>query len=197
MLVGYSRVSTVEQNEARQLEKLKELGCEKIYIDKCSGKNTNRPEFNKMMDYVREGDVVYVTEWSRLSRSTMDLLTTLNSLENKGVIVKSIKENFDTSTPQGKLILTVFAAISQFERELILQRQAEGVEIAKQQGKYKGRKCKEYDKDLLNQVISGLADDSLTVTKAAELLGVTRATVYNILKRGVDNDTIRTTQNNI
>ena len=193
MLVGYSRVSTVEQNEARQLEKLKELGCEKIYIDKCSGKNTNRPEFNKMMDYVREGDIVYVTEWSRLSRSTMDLLTTLNSLENKGVIVKSIKENFDTSTPQGKLILTVFAAISQFERELILQRQAEGVEIAKQQGKYKGRKCKEYDKDLFNQVISGLADDSLIVTKAAELLGVTRATVYNILKRGVDNDTIRTT----
>lgn len=191
MLVGYSRVSTVEQNEARQLEKLKELGCEKIYIDKCSGKNTNRPEFNKMMDYVREGDVVYVTEWSRLSRSTMDLLTTLNSLENKGVIVKSIKENFDTSTPQGKLILTVFAAISQFERELILQRQAEGIEIAKQQGKYKGRKCKEYDKDLLNQVISGLADDSLTVTKAAELLCVTRATVYNILKRGVDNDTNR------
>lgn len=193
MLVGYSRVSTVEQNEARQLEKLKELGCEKIYIDKCSGKNTNRPEFNKMMDYVREGDIVYVTEWSRLSRSTMDLLTTLNSLENKGVIVKSIKENFDTSTPQGKLILTVFAAISQFERELILQRQAEGIEIAKQQGKYKGRKCKEYDKDLLNQVISGLADDSLTVTKAAELLGVTRATVYNILKRGINNDTIRTT----
>ena len=191
MLVGYSRVSTVEQNEARQLEKLKELGCEKIYIDKCSGKNTNRPEFNKMMDYVREGDIVYVTEWSRLSRSTMDLLTTLNSLENKGVIVKSIKENFDTSTPQGKLILTVFAAISQFERELILQRQAEGIEIAKQQGKYKGRKCKEYDKDLLNQVISGLADDSLTVTKAAELLGVTRATVYNILKRGINNDTIR------
>lgn len=191
MLVGYSRVSTVEQNEARQLEKLKELGCEKIYIDKCSGKNTNRPEFNKMMDYVREGDIVYVTEWSRLSRSTMDLLTTLNSLENKGVIVKSIKENFDTSTPQGKLMLTVFAAISQFERELILQRQAEGIEIAKQQGKYKGRKCKEYDKDLLNQVISGLADDSLTVTKAAELLGVTRATVYNILKRGINNDTIR------
>lgn len=192
MLVGYSRISTVEQNEARQLKKLKELGCEKIYIDKCSGKNTNRPEFNKMIDYVREGDIVYVTEWSRLSRSTMDLLTTLNSLENKGVIVKSIKENFDTSTPQGKLMLTVFAAISQFERELILQRQAEGIEIAKQQGKYKGRKCKEYDKELLNQVISGLADDSLTVTKAAELLGVTRATVYNILKRGVNNDTIRT-----
>lgn len=193
MLVGYSRISTVEQNEARQLEKLKELGCEKIYIDKCSGKNTNRPEFNKMIDYVREGDIVYVTEWSRLSRSTMDLLTTLTKLEEKGVIVKSVKEDFDTSTPQGKLILTVFAAISQFERELILQRQAEGIEIAKQQGKYKGRKCKEYDKDLLNQVISGLADKSLTVTKAAELLGVTRATVYNILKRGVDNDTIRTT----
>ena len=127
-----------------------------------------------------------------LNSTNLDLLTTLNNLENKVVIVKSIKENFDTSTPQGKLMLTVFAAISQFERELILQRQAEGIEIAKQQGKYKGRKCKEYDKDLLNQVISGLADDSLTVTKAAELLGVTRATVYNILKRGAYNDNNRT-----
>ena len=185
MLVGYSRSSTIEQNEARQIKALKELGCEKIYIDKCSGKNTNRPEFNKMMDFVREGDIIYVTEWSRLSRSTMDLLTTLTKLEEKGVIVKSVKEDFDTSTPQGKLILTVFAAISQFERELILQRQAEGIEIAKQQGKYKGRKCKEYDQDLLSQVISGLADKSLTVTKAAELLGVTRATVYNLIKRGV------------
>ena len=183
MKVGYSRVSTVEQNEARQLEKLKELGCEKIYIDKCSGKNTNRPEFNKMIDYVREGDTVYVTEWSRLSRSTMDLLTTLNRLEEKGVVVKSVKENFDTSTPQGKLILTVFAAISQFEREIILQRQAEGINIAKQQGKYKGRQPNKYEPELLNQVISGLADKSLTVTKAAELLGVTRATVYNILNR--------------
>ena len=183
MKVGYSRVSTVEQNEARQLEKLKELGCEKIYIDKCSGKNTNRPEFNKMIDYVREGDTVYVTEWSRLSRSTMDLLTTLNRLEEKGVVVKSVKENFDTSTPQGKLILTVFAAISQFEREIILQRQAEGINIAKQNRKYKGRQPNKYEPELLNQVISGLADKSLTVTKAAEILGVTRATVYNILNR--------------
>lgn len=183
MLVGYSRVSTVEQNEARQIEKLKELGCEKIYIDKCSGKNTNRPEFNKMMDYVRDGDVVYVTEWSRLSRSTMDLLTTLNTLENKGVVVKSIKEDFDTSTPQGKLILTVFAAISQFERELILQRQAEGISIAKQQGKYKGRKRNTYDDELLEKCISGLADKTMSISEVARQLNVTRQTVYNMLKR--------------
>lgn len=183
MLVGYCRISTVEQNEARQIEKLRELGCEKIYIDKCSGKNTNRPEFNKMMDYVRDGDTVYVTEWSRLSRSTMDLLTTLNTLELKGVIVKSVKEDFDTSTPQGKLILTVFAAISQFERELILQRQAEGISIAKQQGKYKGRQPKEYDNELLEKCFSGLANKTMSISEVARQLNVTRQTVYNMLKR--------------
>ena len=84
MLVGYARISTTEQNIERQLVKLNELGCEKVYIDKCSGKDTHRPKFNELMDYVREGDILYVTEWSRLSRSTMDLLTTLNELEKKG-----------------------------------------------------------------------------------------------------------------
>lgn len=192
MVVGYARVSTLEQNIERQEVALNELGCERVFIDKMSGKNTDRPKFNAMMDFVREGDTLIVSEYNRLSRSTKDLLATIEELENKGVVVKSIKENLDTSTPQGKLILTIFAGLAEFERTLMLQRQAEGIERAKLAGKYKGRKCKEYDKDLLNQVISGLADDSLTVTKAAELLGVTRATVYNILKRGVNNDTNRT-----
>lgn len=191
MVVGYARVSTLEQNIERQEVALNELGCERVFIDKMSGKNTDRPKFNAMMDFVREGDTLIVSEYNRLSRSTKDLLATIEELENKGVVVKSIKENLDTSTPQGKLILTIFAGLAEFERTLMLQRQAEGIERAKLAGKYKGRKCKEYDKDLLNQVISGLADKSLTVTKAAELLGVTRATVYNILKRDINNDIIR------
>lgn len=188
MVVGYARVSTVEQNIERQEVSLKGLGCEKVYIDKISGATLDRPEFNRMMDYVRDGDTLIVSEYNRLSRSTMDLLTTLQKLEDKGVIVKSIKENFDTSTPQGKLILTIFAGLAEFERTLMKQRQAEGIERAKLAGKYKGRQCKQYDKEVLDEVIGSLANKTMTVTKAAELLGVTRATVYNLLKRVGDNN---------
>ena len=159
MVVGYARVSTVEQNIERQEVALQELGCERIYIDKLTGATLDRPEFNKMMDFVRDGDTLIVSEYNRLSRSTMDLLTTLGILEDKGVVVKSMKENLDTSTPQGKLMLTIFA------------------------GKYKGRKPKEYDQVLLNEVLNSLANNCMTVTEASKKLGVTRATVYNLLKK--------------
>lgn len=183
MIVGYARVSTTEQNTERQDVALESLGCERIYIDKLTGATLDRPEFNKMMDFVREGDTLIVSEYNRLSRSTMDLLTTLQSLEDKGVIVKSIKENLDTSTPQGKLMLVIFAGLAEFERSLMKQRQAEGIERAKLAGKYKGRKPKEYDKEVFDEVMKGLADKTMSVTKASEKLGVTRATVYNILKK--------------
>lgn len=181
MLVGYARISTTEQRIERQLVKLNELGCEKVYVDKCSGKDTHRPKFSELMDYVREGDILIVTEWSRLSRSTMDLLTTLSELEKKGVIVKSVKENFDTSTPQGKFMLTVFAAIGQFERELILQRQAEGIAIAKKEGKYKGRKAMELDN--WDEVYAAWKNDEITAVAASKLLGINRGTFYQRVKK--------------
>lgn len=181
MLVGYARISTTEQNIDRQLVKLNELGCEKVYVDKCSGKDTHRPKFNELMDFVRDGDILFVTEWSRLSRSTMDLLTTLSELEKKGVIVKSVKENFDTSTPQGKFMLTVFAAIGQFERELILQRQAEGIAIAKKEGKYKGRKAMKIDN--WDEVYAAWKNDEITAVAAAEITGLSRGGFYNRVKR--------------
>ena len=156
MIVGYARVSTTEQNTERQDVALEGLGCERIYIDKLTGATLDRPEFNKMMDFVREGDTL---------------------------IVKSIKENLDTSTPQGKLMLVIFAGLAEFERSLMKQRQAEGIERAKLAGKYKGRKPKEYDKEVFDEVMKGLADKTMSVTKASEKLGVTRATVYNILKK--------------
>lgn len=183
MVVGYARVSTLEQNIERQEVALRKLGCERVFIDKMSGKNIDRPQFNTMMSFVRDGDTLIVSEYNRLSRSTKDLLATIEELETRGVTVKSIKENLDTGTPQGKLILTIFAGLAEFERTLMLQRQAEGIERAKLAGKYKGRKHKEYDKKLLKEVLDGLADESLTVTKAAELLGVTRPTVYKLLNR--------------
>lgn len=181
MRVAYIRVSTQEQNEARQLEALKDYGIEKPYQDKVSGKDTARPEFQKMMDFVREGDEVYVTEWSRLSRSTIDLLETVNTLRDKGVKVVSLKENFDTSTPQGKFVLTVFAALAEFERTLILERQKEGIDIAKKEGRYKGRKEKVLEN--FDEVYEAWRKKEITAVKAAELLGVTRATFYNRVKK--------------
>ena len=140
MKVGYIRVSTQDQNPARQDELMKSLGVERTFTDKQSGKDTDRPQFKEMLSYVREGDTLYVESFSRLSRSTRDLLTTVQTLTEKGVGLVSDKEKLDTSTPQGRFMLTVFAAMNELERENILQRQREGIEIAKREGKYKGRK---------------------------------------------------------
>lgn len=140
MKIGYVRCSTEDQNPARQKEYLKTLGCEKVYCDMMSGINSNRPELKEMLSFIREGDVLYVESISRLARSTQDLLTIINQLQEKGVSFVSQKETIDTSSPQGKFMLTVFAALSELEREQIRQRQREGIEIAKREGKYKGRK---------------------------------------------------------
>lgn len=190
MNIAYIRVSTEQQNEERQREALKNIKIDKFFMDKMSGKNIERPNFKNMIEFVRDGDVVYISELSRLSRDMRDLLNTIEVLENKGVKLISCKENIDTSTATGRCFIGMIAVFNQFEREIINERVMAGVAIAKAQGKYKGRSCKKYDADLLDEVLKGLADKSLTVTKAAELLGVTRATVYNLLKRngGVDNE---------
>lgn len=137
--IAYVRVSTQEQNEARQREALATRGIDKWFIEKTSGKDTDRPEYQKMMDWVREGDTIYIHDLSRIARSTLDLLHLLNTLADKGVSLVSDKENIDTSTATGKLIITVIAAINEFERANLLERQREGIAIAKREGKYKGR----------------------------------------------------------
>ena len=140
MKVAYIRVSTAEQNTARQEEALKGLGIEKFFIEKVSGKNMDRPKLQEMLSYVREGDTCYCVDFSRMARSCQDLLSICELLQSKGVHLVSLKENFDTSTPQGRLMLTIIAAINAFERENLLERQREGIAIAKAEGKYKGRK---------------------------------------------------------
>ena len=140
MKVGYVRVSTEEQNTVRQEILMQDLEVEKIYIDRASGKNTDRPELREMLNFVREGDMVIVESYSRLARNTRDLLDIVESLNKKGVAFVSKKEALDTSTPAGRLMLTIFAGLYQFERESLLQRQAEGIYLAKQAGKYNGRK---------------------------------------------------------
>ncbi|WP_167957293.1 recombinase family protein [Anaerosporobacter faecicola] len=138
--IAYVRVSTVEQNEARQIESLNKYQIDKWFMEKVSAKDTNRPELQNMIDYIREGDTVYIHDFSRLARSTKDLLELVELFNNKGISLVSTKENLDTSTPTGKLMLTMIAAINEFERMNLLERQREGIAIAKKQGKYKGRK---------------------------------------------------------
>ena len=180
MKVGYVRVSTDEQNTARQEEMMKHMGVEKVFVEKISGKDTDRPELQALLDYVREGDTVVVESYSRFARSTRDLLNLLYQLESKGVEFISVKENFDTSTPQGELMLTIFAGLAQFEREVMLQRQREGIEIAKAAGKYKGRRKKQIPDfmDYYKKVQTG----DMTVTKACEELRISRSTWYHHLK---------------
>lgn len=139
--IAYIRVSTVGQNEARQREALERYGIDKWFVEKASGKNMNRPKLQEMLDYIREDDTIYVEEFSRLGRSTADLLDTVQRIENAGAKFVSLKENFDTITPTGKLQMTMMAAIAEFERSMILERQREGIAIAKREGKYKGRKA--------------------------------------------------------
>lgn len=138
---AYVRVSTAEQNEARQREALAVRGIDKWFIEKASGKNTDRPEFQKMLDWVREEDTIYIHDLSRIARSTKDLLDLLDVLREKGVALVSDKESIDTSTATGKLLVTMVAAINEFERANLLERQREGIAIAKREGKYKGRKA--------------------------------------------------------
>lgn len=182
MRVGYIRVSTVEQHEDRQVKDLTENAkVSKVFIDKLSGKDTNRPQLNAMIDYVREGDTVIVSEYSRLARSTRDLIDIIETLQNKGVTVISMKEKLDTSTPQGEFMLTVFAGIATLERKLMLQRQREGIAIAKANGKYKGRQSKQKPDDW-ESLKAMYMSRQITVSEIAKRCDVSRPIVYKWLK---------------
>ena len=135
--IAYVRVSTVDQNESRQREALEKYNIDKWFVEKASGKTMKRPKLQEMLEYIREDDVVYVEEFSRLGRTAVDLLSIVKKIEDAGAKFVSLKENFDTSTR--RLQLTMMAAIAEFEREMILERQREGIAIAKKEGRYKGR----------------------------------------------------------
>ena len=138
--IAYIRVSTIDQNEARQKVALQKYNIDRWFIEKASGRDANRPKLQEMLEFIREDDVVYVEEFSRLGRSTADLLAIVRKIEDIGARFVSLKEQFDTTTPAGRLQMTMMAAIAEFERDMILERQREGIAIAKAAGKYKGRK---------------------------------------------------------
>ena len=172
MKVSYIRCSTIEQNEARQLKMMQEQGAEKLFIDKASGKNTDRAAFKEMMSFVRTGDIVIVESISRIARNTRDLLSIVSELTEKGVEFVSLKESIDTTTPQGRFMLTVFGALAELERESILERQREGIEIAKSDGKYKGRKPVDVDEKLFRTVCKKWRNGEMTATAAMKEVGL-------------------------
>ena len=179
MNIAYIRVSTIEQNEARQVESLEKHDIDRWYIEKVSAKDTNRPKLQEMLDFAREGDTIYIHDFSRLARSTSDLLSLVEQIQNKGITLVSCKENIDTSTATGKLMLTMIGAINEFERTNLLERQREGIAIAKREGKYKGRKPiavqnfeEQYNRYLRREI---------NKKQLAELLGVSRPTLDKLI----------------
>ena len=178
MIIGYVRCSTEEQNEARQLEMMEEHKVEKIFTDKRSGKNTDRKGFKEMMSFVREGDTLITESISRIARNTRDLLNIVEQLEAKKVKFVSLKENIDTSSPEGRFLLTVFGAVAQLERESMLERQREGIEIAKRDGKYTGRKPIAVDQKYFEKVYGQWKNGEFKAVDAQRILGLKPSTFY-------------------
>lgn len=184
MKLGYIRVSTVEQNEERPTRALLEKGVEKenLFIDKQSGKNAERAQLKALLAFCRKGDVVITESISRIARNTKDLLTIIEQLTNKGVDFISLKESIDTSTPQGKFMLTVFGAMAELERESILERQREGIAIAKEQGLYQGRQKMKIDRERFEGVVKEWRADKITAVEAMKQLDVKPNTFYRRVK---------------
>lgn len=180
MKIGYIRISTIDQNTTRQELLMEQLGVDEVYIDRMSGKNTNRPELQKMMEYVRKGDTVIVESISRFARNTRDLLELIEKLTAKGVEFVSKKEAIDTTTPTGKFMLTVVGAVAELEREYILQRQREGIAIAKANGVYKGRKSLQPPE--FEKVTAKWRNGQITAAEAMRQLGMSKSTFYRRVK---------------
>lgn len=188
MLIGYVRVSSKEQNEARQVALMNELGVSMLFTDKLSGRNTERPELKKMLGYIRKGDTVIVESISRFARNTKDFLNLIEILTSKEVEFKSHKEKIDTTTLTGKFMLTIFAAVSELEREYILQRQREGIELAKAAGKYTGRK--RIERDDFKEVYDRWLRKEITAVQAMKRLNLSKTTFYRRIAelRNSEND---------
>ena len=180
MVYGYARVSTRQQDLSRQLDLLERYECHKIYTEKISGIRTNRPELNKLKKRVKENDKIIIESFSRLGRSTKDLIDLVYFFERKGVKVISIKENFDTQTPQGKLIMTVFQAFSQFERDIIVERTKEGLDSARARGNIGGRP--RIDPKLIQHALNLYQKEGRTVVDICAQTGIKRSTFYRYLR---------------
>ncbi len=181
MNIGYARTSTADQLAGfeAQLKELETVGCEKIFSEQVSSVAV-RPQLQAAIDFAREGDRLIVTKIDRLARSVADLLTIIHTLEQKKVAIRILNLGMDTETPTGKLMLTVLAGVAQFEREIMLERQREGVAKAKAAGKYKGRKPLPSD---IQRKVKDLVKDGVSKAEISRQLNIGEASVYRILKR--------------
>lgn len=182
MLIGYIRVSTEEQCTLRQKAALQEMKVDKLFTDKKSGKSTDRQALKEMLSFVRDGDTVITESISRIARSTKDLLSIIDILTQKNVEFISLKKSIDTTTPQGKFMLTVFAAMAELERENILQRQKEGIAIAKAQGKYKGKPRIKIDEKFFKSTCARWRNNEITATEAMKELNLKPNMFYRRVK---------------
>lgn len=180
MRIAYVRVSTEEQNEVRQREALKQYQIEKWYCEKRSAKDTNRPQLEAMLEFARSGDTVYIHDFSRLARNTQDLLQLVQRMQQKGVQLISCREQIDTATATGKLMLTMIAAINEFERSILLERQREGIAIAKREHRYKGRKRISKSEDF-EQLFEKYQKHEISKSEIARQLKVSRPTVDRLI----------------
>lgn len=177
MIIGYARVSTYEQSTNLQLDALKNAGCEKIYEEKASGAQRDRPELKAILEFARTGDTIIVWRLDRLARSLKQLIETVEDLDKRGISFKSLTENIDTSTSGGRLIFHIFASLAEFERSLIKERTMAGLAAARARGKTGGRPSKLSDKDI-EMAKTLLKNPEITVAEVAKKIGVSYATLY-------------------
>lgn len=177
-IIGYARVSTTGQSLEQQLTAL--AGCEKVFNEKVSGSKTDRPQLQAMLEFVRSGDVLKVTKLDRLARNTRHLLEITDQLHAKGVTLQIQNLGIDTATPTGKLMLTMIGAIATFEREIMLERQAEGIALAKSKGVYKGRKPSAMEKG--TQILSLLAQGK-SKSSISQQLNVSVSSIYRVIRQ--------------
>ena len=179
MVIGYCRVSTAGQSLDRQIDQLSAAGCERIYQEKVSGASKERPELDRLLDALREGDVVVVTELSRLGRTVKGLIELAEKIHQAGADIKSLKESIDTTSPAGKMIFTVMAAMAEMERDLIRERTAEGLKAARARGRHGGRPA--VDKEKLDLAIRMYNSKTCTVAEITKATGISKATLYAYL----------------
>ncbi len=180
MLVGYARVSTLDQSLNLQFDALKEVGCEKVFTEKVSGAKADRPELNKALEFIRSGDTLVVWKLDRLGRSIRQLIDTVNILNERGIGLRSLKESIDTTTSSGKLIFHIFCALAEFERDVIRERTHAGLAAARARGRKGGRK-KAITPDKFKMAFDLYQKKELSVDKICENLGINRRTFYNYL----------------
>jgi DNA invertase Pin-like site-specific DNA recombinase len=183
MLVGYARVSTQDQKPHLQTDALKSAACEKIFKEKASGAQRNRPELKAALDYIRAGDTLVVWKLDRLARSLKQLIETVEEMEDRGIGFKSLTENIDTTTSGGKLIFHIFASLAEFERSIIRERTRAGLDAARARGKRGGRPPSLTEKDI-QAAKAMLADPEITVEEVARRLNVAPSTLYRHIPGG-------------